>query len=252
MTQTGTLPVGPLQIQDFFPGGSRVDVFGDIYWVFLVLGTLVGVVVIAYMLYNAYRYRDDGTRDAKEDENRPELGELPEGGGKGKKLFLSFALSAIIVISLIIWTYAMLLYVENGGGGAQAEVQGEEAMTVDVEGYQFGWTFIYPNGHESSTLRVPEDRRVRLNVTSRDVIHNFGIPSLRAKTDAIPGQTTETWFIADETGTYEAQCYELCGAGHSYMTSEVQVMTQSAYQEWYANTSGQSSGGNATSVEVNP
>jgi cytochrome c oxidase subunit 2 len=251
MTVTGTLPVGPLQLQDLFPGGSRVDVFGDIYWAFLILGTLVGVVVIAYMLYNAYKYRDDGTRDAKADEDRPELGELPEGGGKGKKLFLSFALSAIIVISLIIWTYAMLLYVENGGGGAQAEVQGEEVMTVDVEGFQFGWTFVYPNGHETSTLRVPEDRRVRLNVTSRDVFHNFGIPAFRVKTDAIPGEATQSWFIAEDTGTYQAQCYELCGAGHSYMNAEVIVMNQSAYREWYQNTSA-SSGGNATSAEVAP
>jgi len=251
MISKTALPVGPLQLGGILPEGTRVDVFSQVYWVFLVLGTLVGIVVIAYMLYNAYKYRDDGTRDAKADEDRPELGELPEGGGKGRKLFLSFGLSAIIVVSLVAWTYFMLLYVEDGGGGAQAEVQGQEALEVDVVGFRFGWRYVYPNGHETTTLRVPEDRRVRLNVTSEDVFHNFGIPAFRVKSDAIPGQTTESWFVAEETGTYEAKCYELCGAGHSAMVTDVEVMNQSAYEEWYANTNGteHDGDGNATSGE---
>jgi cytochrome c oxidase subunit 2 len=251
MMPTGATPV-PLQLEGLFPSGTRVDVFQQVYWAFLIIGTLVGVVVISYMLYNAYKYRDDGTEEA-DDVDRPQLGELPEGGGKGKKLFLSFALSAIIVISLIVWTYAMLLYVEQGNGNnaraqAQATAGDAEAMTVHVEGYRFGWQFQYPNGHNSSTLVVPEDRRVRLNVTSRDVIHNFGVPELRAKTDAIPGEYTHTWFVANETGTYEAVCYELCGSGHSYMNAEVRVLSRSDYREWYRNTTDSSN----TQARVEP
>jgi cytochrome c oxidase subunit 2 len=255
----------PLQFDWVFPGGTRVDVFQNIYWVFLLVGTLVGVVVIGYMLYNAYKYRDRGD-DEGDDVDRPSLGELPEGGGKGKKLFLSFALSAIIVISLIVWTYAMLLYVEAGdGSNANAQAQatgsaddtsaqaGSDALMIHVEGYRFGWQYTYPNGYNSTTLRIPEDRRIQLNVTSRDVIHNFGIPAFRAKTDAIPGQYTYTWFVANETGTYQAQCYELCGAGHSYMVSDVQVMSQSEYQQWYGNVSSNTtSNDNGTQARVEP
>jgi cytochrome c oxidase subunit 2 len=196
--------------------------------VFLVLGTLVGVVVIGYMVYNAYKYRDG---DGREDDgvDRPSLGELPEGGGGGKKLFTSFALSMIIVVSLVAWTYGTLLFVESGPP-SDAEVQ------VDVEGYQFGWDFVYPNGHTSNVLRVPADEPIAITVTSRDVFHNFGIPELRVKSDAIPKEETETWFIAEETGNYTAQCYELCGAGHSYMTATVVVMEPDEYEEWYEST----------------
>jgi cytochrome c oxidase subunit 2 len=213
------------------PRGTRVDVFQEIYWVFLVLGTLVGIVVLGYTCYNAYKYRDTEERAETDDVDRPQLGEVPTGGGKGKKLFLSFAISAIIVISLIVWTYGALQYVETDSPAEQ-----EDALEVQVEGYQFGWTFTYPNGHTSSELRVPEDRPVRLRVTSADVFHNFGIPALRVKEDAIPGQTGETWFIAEETGTYAAHCYELCGVGHSYMDATVTVMEPEDYREWYANT----------------
>lgn len=215
---------------------APAEVFNSIFRVFLGLGTLVGVVVIGYTLKNAYKYRYREDEDPAPDAERPEMGELPKSGGKGKKLFLSFGLSAVIVLSLVIWTYASLLYVETQP--AQAAEDGTEMVNIEVEGYQFGWDFIYPNGHTSNTLRVPANRMVNLTVTSRDVFHNFGIPELRIKSDAIPGQTTNAWFVAEETGTYQAQCYEICGQGHSYMNATVVVMNQSAYQEWYASTNG--------------
>jgi len=224
------------------PRGTRVFVFRRIFNVFLGLGTLVGVVVVGYMLYNAVKYRDDGETD--DDEDRPTLGELPEGSGGGRKLFTSFALSMIIVVSLISWTYATLLFVESGPPDS-------EAIGVEVTGFQFGWTFTYPNGHETTgVLRVPVDRSIQLQVTSRDVWHHFGVPAFRVKSDAIPGQTATTWMKADETGTYTARCYELCGAGHSYMTARVVVMPQDEYRAWYADTGNESS--NATNAVAAP
>ena len=234
-TGMADLPIALAVQSGLIPRGTRAFVFQRIFDVFLILGTLVGVVVVAYMVYNAYKYRDGDDRPDDEGTDRPRLGELPEGGGGGKKLFTSFALSTIIVISLITWTYGTLLFVESGPPS-------DDPVVVDVEGYQFGWEFTYANGHTTDgVLRVPEDRAVRLRVTSRDVFHNFGSPPLRVKTDAIPGQRSETWFIAEETGTYPAKCYELCGAGHSYMTAEIVVMEPEAYEEWYANTNNSSS-----------
>jgi len=215
-------------------GGVRApaEVFNSIFEVFLILGTVVGIVVVVYTLYHALKYRDTGDDPYAEKVERPSMGELPTGGAGGKKVFYSFGISAVIVISLIAWTYSTLAYVENG-----PDLE-EEDIEVEVEGYRFGWTFIYPNGHESSTLRVPRNRIVRLNVTSRDVFHNFGIPELRVKTDAVPGQHTSAWFTAEETGSYTAKCYELCGSGHSLMTAQVKVMPQDEYRDWYSETNG--------------
>ena len=213
--------------------------FQRIYWVFLILGTLVGVVVISYMLHKAYTYRDRPGRE--DDYDRPELGELPQGSGGGGKLLLSFSLSAIIVISLVLWSYGTLLYVEQGDQQNPIGADGE-TIEVMVEGYQFGWDFVYQQvpGHESglevrneNELRVPRDVHVKLNVTSRDVFHNFGVPSLRVKADAMPGQYTTSWFIGDTTGTYQANCYELCGAGHSYMQADIVVMEPDRFEQWY-------------------
>lgn len=205
---------------------TRVDVFEDIFLVFLGLGTLVGIIVITYTLYNAYKYRDDGTRDP--DENLPTLGELPTGGSGGKKLFLSFILSAIIVISLVLWTYGMLLYVEDG-----PQEPGEDAIEVDVEGFAFGWSFYYENGVESSNeMVVPADTPIWIETTATDVWHAFGVSELRVKSDAIPGETDVTWFVAEDEGEYLIECFELCGPGHSAMEGTLTVKSEAEYEQW--------------------
>ncbi|QFU83969.1 cytochrome c oxidase subunit II [Natronorubrum aibiense] len=205
---------------------TRADVFGDIFVVFLGLGTLVGIVVVAYTLYNAYKYRDT---DQPKDDSLPTLGELPTGGKGGKKLFLSFGISAIIVISLVIWTYGMLLYVED----PQDEFE-QDPIEVDITGEGFAWHFEYENGVEATnTLNVPADRPVAIEVTSGDVWHTFGIADLRVKADAIPGEYDETWFMAEEAGAqHEIKCYELCGDFHSNMVGTVQVMEQDEFDTW--------------------
>ncbi|SIR83341.1 cytochrome c oxidase subunit 2 [Haladaptatus litoreus] len=227
-------------VSGLIPRGTRAEVFQQIFGVFLLLGILVTVVVIGYMLYTAYRYRDgNGTHEF----DPPKLGELPTESGDGRKLLFSFSLSAIIVVSLVLWTYGTLLYVED-----DTSVENQDSMQVEVVGSQFNWEFVYPNGHESSTLRVPEGKTVHLTVTSTDVFHTFGVPELRVKTDAIPGQQTDTWFVADETGTYEVRCFELCGAGHSYMTADVVVMERSEYESWYESTNSPATSSTANSA----
>lgn len=220
--------------------------FGLIFIVFTSLGTLVGIVVIGYTLLNAYKYRDGTGKGDKADVTRPTLGEIPSGSGGGKKLFVSFSLSAIIVLGLIIWTYSALLYVENKPD------EREPDLTVEVVGQQFSWEFIYPNGHtEVNELVVPEDSMIGTEVRTADVFHNFGVPEFRVKADAMPGHTTETWFVTEEPETVSAHCYELCGAGHSRMDAVVNVTDQETFEEWYAQTDGdgnEDAGGNETAA----
>jgi cytochrome c oxidase subunit 2 len=217
---------------------AQAEIFSEIFSVFLGLGTLIGIIVVSYMLWNAYKYRDDGS-EPKESFDPPVLGELPtgKGGPKAKKLFLSFGLSAIVVISLVVYAYGLLLVVEQGPDAPGVE---SADMEVEVVGYQFGWEFQYPNGVTTqNTLYVPEDSAIELRVTSRDVWHTFGVSDLRIKSDAIPGDYSETWFTTDgdlssgEERTHQIECFELCGSGHSYMTGEIVVMNDQDFNTWY-------------------
>ena len=227
---------------------AQAEVFDEIFFVFLALGTLVGTIVVAYTLWNVYKYRDDGS-EPKEDFDAPVVGELPtgQGGPKAKKLFLSFGLSAIVVISLVVYAYGILLYVEEGPD------TGEEGdIEILVEGYQFGWEYEYPNGHTANgEMIVPADQRIDIQVTSRDVWHNFGSSELRIKSDAIPGETSTNWFsVSSEEveaqggeATFRVECFELCGSGHSAMKGQITVIPQDEWEEWYEGTGGDDAGG---------
>ncbi|MEF8821576.1 MAG: cytochrome c oxidase subunit II [Halovenus sp.] len=235
---------------------TQVNVFDSLYDVFVALGTLIGVLVITYMVYNAYKYRSggadaEGRYDIEEEDlegdydvSRPQRGEIPTGKGKGggKKLFMSFGLSAFLVLGLIIYSYSLLLAVEDTSQNQ------EDALEIEVTGYQFGWDYEYTgSGLESGdydvnidgveadddALVVPRGEVIQLNVTSRDVMHNYGIPEFRAKTDAMPGDYTQTWFQPEKTGVYRANCYELCGQGHSNMHGDVVVLEPDEFRQWY-------------------
>lgn len=81
-------------------------------------------------------------------------------------------------------------------------------------------------------LVVPVGAKVRLLLTSNDVLHAWWVPELAIKKDAIPGIVNETWFRAEQTGTFRGQCAELCGKDHGYMPIVVEVVEQDAFDAW--------------------
>jgi len=83
-------------------------------------------------------------------------------------------------------------------------------------------------------LVVPIDAKVRILITSNDVIHAWWVPELAMKKDAIPGFMNEAWFRAEKAGIYRGQCAELCGMDHGYMPVVVEVVEADGYQAWLA------------------
>ncbi len=79
---------------------------------------------------------------------------------------------------------------------------------------------------------MPKGAKVRLLITSNDVLHAWWVPELAIKKDAIPGIINEVWFRAEETGTFRGQCAELCGKDHGYMPVVVEVVEPDAYLAW--------------------
>ena len=108
-----------------------------------------------------------------------------------------------------------------------------DAMRVRVTARMWSWVFEYENGRRASTLYVPVDRAVRMDMTSVDVIHSFFVPAFRIKMDTVPGMETYAWFQAGRTGTYDVLCAEYCGLRHANMLSTVEVMEPEAFRQWY-------------------
>ena len=108
-----------------------------------------------------------------------------------------------------------------------------DAMRVQVTARMWSWIFEYENGKRASTLYVPVDRAVRLDMTSVDVIHSFFVPAFRIKMDTVPGMETYAWFQAQREGSYDILCAEYCGLRHANMLSTVEVMGPEDFQKWY-------------------
>ena len=110
----------------------------------------------------------------------------------------------------------------------------ETVMDIRVTGRQWSWLFTYANNRQSSELRVPVGKAVKLLLTSDDVLHSFYIPAFRIKEDCVPKMETYLSFTPDEIGTYDIFCTEFCGLGHSGMVSKVIVMNNNDFDSWYA------------------
>jgi cytochrome c oxidase subunit 2 len=143
-------------------------------------------------------------------------------------------------------------------------------LTIKVTGYQWKWEYEYldqkvkffstlardsdaarqtGSGIDPKTvpnyllevdkpLVVPVGAKVRVLLTSNDVIHAWWVPAFGMKKDAIPGFVNELWFRADEAGIYRGQCAELCGRDHGFMPVVVHVKPQAEYDSWLAEQQG--------------
>jgi len=117
----------------------------------------------------------------------------------------------------------------------------DDAMQVYVVGKQWMWKMQHETGQrEINELHVPMNRRVKLTMTTEDVLHNFDIPAFRTKADVVPGRYTYLWFEATKPGKYHLYCAEYCGLNHSGMIGSVIVMEQRDFDNWLSgNVSGQ-------------
>lgn len=85
-----------------------------------------------------------------------------------------------------------------------------------------------------SQMHLPVNRPVVIQLSSKDVIHSFGIPAMRVKHDATPGLLTPVWFTPTQTGTFEVACSQLCGLGHYRMRAVITVESEDAFRQFLA------------------
>jgi cytochrome c oxidase subunit 2 len=114
---------------------------------------------------------------------------------------------------------------------------GETSVTlVDPETNPVGLDRASPFGADDivlpGELHLPVNRPVTIQLSSKDVIHSFGVHAMRVKQDAIPGLLSPMWFTPTRTGTFEIACSQLCGLGHYRMRGLVIVESEADFAEW--------------------
>ncbi len=119
---------------------------------------------------------------------------------------------------------------------------------IDLTSNPLGLDRNDPNAMDDITnvnqLHLPVNKPVIIHLSSKDVIHSFGIPQMRIKQDAIPGMSVPIWFTPsvtseemkkktnDDKFQYQIACAQLCGLGHYRMAGYVTIESQEAFDTW--------------------
>jgi len=211
-----SVPFSPEQASTFAP---HVDA---LYLYLLLITISFTTIIMVLLIFFAIKYR----RRSPDEVPRPRHGSMV--------LEVTWT-----VIPLMI---AMTIFVWGASTYFKAYRAPHNAMEVYVVGKQWMWKFQHQTGQrEINELHVPLGARVKLTMTTEDVIHSLYFPAFRIKQDVVPGRYTQLWFEATKAGTYPIFCAEYCGTNHSGMGGHVIVMEPAAYQEWLAGGAGSES-----------
>ena len=83
-------------------------------------------------------------------------------------------------------------------------------------------------------LNLPVGRPVIVHLSSKDVIHSFGLPDFRVKQDVIPWMLSSVWFTPLRTGEFDIACSQLCGLGHYRMRGVLTVQREEEFAKYLA------------------
>ena len=215
-----------------------------VHWLMLVLFVGWGL----FFVYVLFRFR---------------AGANPKANYSGAKGKLSKGIEAAVVVAemVLLVGYAIPAWATR----MKAFPAESEAVVIRVIAEQFAWNVHYPgpdgrfgrttnelvsaenaigldrtdpNAKDDITtinqLNLPVDKQILVHLSSKDVIHSFGLYEMRVKQDAIPGMEIPVWFIPNRVGEYEITCSQLCGLGHYRMRGFVNVKTQADFDSWLA------------------
>ncbi|NJR32256.1 MAG: cytochrome c oxidase subunit II [Chamaesiphon sp. CSU_1_12] len=219
----------------FPPQASAESILIDDLFSFLVtLGTFIFLGVVGTLTYSAI-FQQAGKYD------------MSDGPHIEGNVTLEIVWTVIPVL-LVIWIagYSYQVYDRMSILGPMEHVHGGMAMAaeapsitegveqpIEVHSRQWVWEFRYPGQNvTSSELHVPNNQRVKLALTSDDVIHGFYIPAFRIKQDIIPGKKIDFEFTPIREGIYRLRDSQYSGTYFSAMQTNVVVQSPAAYQEW--------------------
>jgi cytochrome c oxidase subunit II len=217
---------------------------------FMVIMTAIFFIVLAIMIYSIINHRKSKGHKAVADK-------MPSTAVEIFWVLVPFAILLLIDFVIMgIPAYRSVIIMED--------TRDQAAMVVKITGSQWRWQYEYLDGDAKgikfvSNLSTPKEQtdkgfagakdehyllevdnplvlpvgvKVRVLMTSADVLHNWWVPQFGSSRVAVPGFIRETWVQVEKEGTYRGQCKELCGKGHGYMPVVVNALPAEEYKKW--------------------
>jgi cytochrome c oxidase subunit 2 len=181
---------------------------------FFLAACAVGGLVLGLIVYAAVRYRRRSD-------------EVPSQKPYNVPWEIAYTVTPVVVVA-VLFGFSVV---------AQHKVLDEVAepdLVVQVTGFQWGWSFEYPDQgvtitgsseeDEKPTLVLPQGRTTRLVLLTSDVIHSFWVPAFLQKRDMIPGVDNSIDVTPTELGRFDGHCAEYCALDHWRMGFTLEVV----------------------------
>jgi len=219
---------------------------------FMTITGVIFLVVLAIMIYSIFSHR-------KSKSYKPVADKAPSTAVEIFWTLIPFAILLLIDFVIMgIPAYHSVIMMED--------TRDKATMVIKITGSQWRWQYEYMDGDAKgikfvSNLSTPKEQtekgfqgvkddhyllevdnhlvlpvgeKVRILMTSNDVLHNWWVPQFGSSRVAVPGFLRETWVQVDRAGTYRGQCKELCGKGHGYMPVVVDAVPMDQFKIWVA------------------
>ena len=154
---------------------------------------------------------------------------------KYEKIWLSFGTGALILFLVILGISAVHQGHSPAASGIETinpdHVRDDERFKepglyeskeegFDYDLYMVASMFRY----EPAEVEIPKGSRVRVIVTTPDVIHGFEVAKTNINMMAEPGLISKYHTTFNKEGEFLVVCNEYCGTGHTDMTSVIKVV----------------------------
>ncbi len=202
----------------FDPASPQAEAIRDLFVHVLWISGAIFSIVAGLICFALFKFRSKG--------------KLPTQDFGSHRKEIAWIVAPVIVVLWIAAISAKLVLTFNAV--PQAHPPGEQVADLIVTGHQWWWEIEYAGTDivSANEIHIPTGKRLRVQISSADVIHSFWVARLARKMDAIPGRENYIWLEADEPGVYQGRCAEFCGTQHAWMNFLVHAHTPAEYEEW--------------------
>ena len=190
-----------------------------IFHLFLLVGIVMAAILLlvtVLVLYASFRYRHSAT------------GEIPQQEFGRTSLEILWTAGPVVILIFIFGATIHAMRESDPGFAAKQQPD------LVIVAHQWWWEARYLESGviAANEIHLPVGKRLFVRLESADVIHDWWVPQLGRKMDAVPGHSNFLWLEADSPGFYSGTCAEYCGAEHAWMRIGVIADAEPTFERW--------------------
>jgi cytochrome c oxidase subunit 2 len=203
---------GVVTLNPFSPQAAAIS---HLFVAILIILGVIFALVTALVIIAIVRYRD-----------RPGAAEPQQVFGS-RRLEIAWTIAPVVLLTLI---GVFMIRAIDASDPPVTDIEPD----LRVTGHQWWWEAEYPKSGAiaANEIHIPVGKSMLVEVDSADVIHDFWVPELARKIDAIPGHVNHLWIRADRAGIYQGVCAEFCGSEHTWMRMIVVAESEADFDAW--------------------